>query len=45
MLKKIEDCSDQELYYALLALSKQRSESSVYQMSKRKKFTISLLSS
>ena len=39
--KKIEDCSDQELYYALLALSKQRSEAQYTNEQKKKVYYIS----
>ena len=39
--KKIEDCSDQELYYALLALSKHRSEALYTNEQKKKVYYIS----
>lgn len=39
--KKIEDCSDQELYYALLALSKHRSEAQYTNEQKKKVYYIS----
>lgn len=39
--KRIEDCSDQELYYALLALSKQRSEAQYTNEQKKKVYYIS----
>lgn len=39
--KRIEDCSDQELYYALLAFSKQRSEAKCTNEQKKKVYYIS----
>ncbi|MDO5078924.1 MAG: glycogen/starch/alpha-glucan family phosphorylase, partial [Streptococcus minor] len=39
--KRIEDCSDQELYYALLALSKHRSEAQYTNEQKKKVYYIS----
>ena len=39
--KRIEDCSDQELYYALLAFSKQRSEAKCTNDQKKKVYYIS----